>query len=112
MVCHERREAFGKRVRRDIEVAGYQQQEVAERIGMTRQQLNRILRGDSGTKPEIIESLACLLNAPAEEYLGLFFGTQSLAADVELTRILYSVPPERQAALIEAFRAMARAVAA
>jgi len=112
LTSNERREAFEKRVRRDIEVSGLQQQEVAERIDMTRQQLNRILRGDSGTKPEIIESLATVLNVSSAEYLGMYFGTQSMEADIEVTSILYSVPPERRPALIEAFRAMARAVAA
>jgi hypothetical protein len=61
-----------------------------------------------------IESVAVTFGCPLTEarLMAGYSPMDAIRPNEEVTRILYSVPAERQQALIEAFRAMARAVAA
>lgn len=57
------RQVFGEWLKRQIAVSGYSQSEVAEKVGIDRVQLSRIVTGQSGTKKETIEKICELIGA-------------------------------------------------
>lgn len=114
MTISERRVAFGATLRNDIAAVKLDQTDVARMAGITRQQLNRILTGKSGTKPETVEALATAVQQSISRYMELagYSSGTSMTPDVELQLILYSVPDDRRPALLDAVRVMAKALTA
>lgn len=92
---------------------GLSQEAVAEISGLSRQQIIRIEKGESGTTHESIPGLAKALQVSEgllAQYAGLGSETSPLDIPVELVSAWRQVPRERQARFLRAVRSMADAV--
>lgn len=61
----------GGLIRDDIEALGFTVAEAAEGLGVTRQQLHRVIRGESGISPEMALRLEQALGGSADFWLRL-----------------------------------------
>jgi transcriptional regulator with XRE-family HTH domain len=114
--------AFGSWLRRNRTERRWTQETLGERTGCAASYISTLenakphsISGGTIQPSEAwIANLANAFDCPLSEarLMAGYSPTETLRPDEEVTRILSSVPAERQPALIEAFRAMARAVAA
>jgi transcriptional regulator with XRE-family HTH domain len=86
--------------------------ELGRRVGMSRQQIGAIKKGQSGTKADVVRAIATALGAKPDEALQVWVSGDEadMRADVEITRIVYSLKPEQRPALLRAVRSMAEAL--
>lgn len=61
----------GLLVRDEIEFLGYSVAEAARGLGITRQQLYRIVRGESGISPDVALRLEQAIGSTAEAWMGM-----------------------------------------
>ena len=82
---------IGKNIKAERERARYTQEQLAELIHLTRNQLSAIERGVSGTSFEVIKSLCSVLNISSD--LLLFGRPQPDNFTLELTNKLFEIDP-------------------
>ncbi|HMK89164.1 MAG TPA: HigA family addiction module antitoxin [Methylocystis sp.] len=64
----------GRLIRDDIEALGFSVAEAAERLGVSRQQLYRLINGQHGVTPEMAVRLEMALGGSADFWLGMQMG--------------------------------------
>lgn len=86
--------------------------ELARQVGLSRQQVWAIKNGQSQTKISTVREIASKLRADENEAVRVWSlgDCEDLRADVEITKIVYSLKPEQRPALIRAVRSMAEAL--
>lgn len=90
-------------------IEGMSDSELARQVGLSRQQIWAIKKGQSRTKIEVVKEIAAKLNSDEDEALRVWaLGDKAdMRADVEITRIVYSLRPEQRPALVRAIRSLA-----
>lgn len=103
--------AFGQWLREERLRSGFSVAEAAHRSGFSRQQWDKLEKGDTGTKREKIPMIALALGLPESEvYLRAGFSAHTIpSADEEIVMLLARMNEEEKRRSIKVLRALVTA---
>lgn len=102
---------FGDMIREARTALKLSQAELAKAVGLSRQQVNRIENGSTGTEPETAEKLARALKLDVEEarYRAGFSAKPQLTPGEEISLLIQRMSAEKQKMAVKVLEALATA---